>query len=120
MRKRVLSLLAGLALALGIIVAVQAPAQANFSDCPNGLVCAWTGAGATGSMATISYSGFHGQCWNSVTFARHSVYNRLGSGKYAFIYTSFGCVGNNLLQALSPNSSWSDSSTAVWSVFIEN
>lgn len=64
MRKKILAVLAGLALALGVTVAIAAPASAADTDCPAGQGCLWTNANYTGFRAQLPISVYGTTCHN--------------------------------------------------------
>jgi hypothetical protein len=95
-KQRITAILAGLALALGITIAVQSPAAAAFSDCPSGQACIWVDANGGGARMDIAFSTHVGYCWNIPAGWKNfvsSARSTYGSPYGLRLFTSTGCSG---------------------------
>jgi len=65
MKKKILAVLTGLLLVLGITLATATPAAASYSQCPAGTGCVFIDSGGNGAYAVLAFSIFqHDLCWN--------------------------------------------------------
>jgi hypothetical protein len=107
-RKRLLAMLAAIAILLGLGVVQAAPASAYWDDCPAGQMCMWSGYNGQGTMHNCGFSAHgsgNGQC-NNVPFAildaASSVLVSYGSGYDVRYYTDVNCTGS-YMTIYSPN-----------------
>jgi hypothetical protein len=98
--RRVYTLLATAAVALGLAVAVQAPAQAAWSDCPSMYVCLFDNGDGGGPPLNVVYRS-PGTCYNltSNNDRADAVFNDLGNGHGVQVYRDAGCTGGVLKTA---------------------
>ena len=109
-----------LACVLGLVasIALVTPAQAAFTDCPNGTSCVWLEANGTGSRFTVSVGSngvnvCHNMPWgfnNTVT----SVLDGYGSGLDLLLYSTSNCTTPAVLVWIPPADfgQWNFTSTA--------
>lgn len=98
MRQRILTVLAALAVIIGMQFAAPSPAHAGYNDCitPN-LVCLWEGTGGNGNQ--WSWYANPGTCVTMESFLRNkmeSFYNSLNNGKHVQFYDLPNCTGAEL------------------------
>jgi hypothetical protein len=110
MRKRLLAILAGLALGLTGVAVTAAPAQASTADCEFGQFCVWTVAGHVGGEAyhwTVP-SGSGGYCVNYGSGLNDKVDSlALKGGRSVTQYRDANCSGNTVSFHYSiPTSPW--------------
>jgi hypothetical protein len=92
MRRKVLAVTAVVALNLALMVWVESPAQAAFTDCPAGNVCLWSAANYTGILDIVHRA--PGTCYNIPSMYNDradSFYNHLGTGKHVQFYRHVDC-----------------------------
>jgi hypothetical protein len=96
MKAKVKAILIGLALAAGMVIGIQAPAAAAFTDCPNGQACVWVDAFGGGARMNIPFSTYVGFCWNLPATWRNAVSSArttYGGNNGLRLFTSQGCGG---------------------------
>lgn len=96
--KKIFAALGVVLVALGLAVAIAAPAQAAYSDCPAGQGCVWTGHYGTGSRLNLPVGTYapH-QCWTlNVSWGNviSSAKATYGSGLALYLFTSSSCNGS--------------------------
>jgi len=108
-RKRILGLLAVLAVAAGLSLVVATPASASFSDCSAGIGCVWMDANGGGTKWSLPISLYGTTChnmteggvvWDNAISSAQATY---GSGYGLKFYLSTNCGGVNELDVPSPN-----------------
>ncbi|HSJ75804.1 MAG TPA: peptidase inhibitor family I36 protein [Gemmatimonadales bacterium] len=100
MRRRIAALLTALGLGAGLAVAVEAPAQAAYSDCLSDYVCAFDGTGGSGLLVTVFRS--PGTCYNlpgSANDKADSFYNHLSNHHAVQFYDGSNCTGHLMHRA---------------------
>lgn len=109
MKNKIKAILAGLAIALGIVVIVQSPAAAAFTDCPSGQACVWVDANGGGARMDIAFSTYVGHCWNLPPGQRNFVSSAratYGGNNGLRLFTSQGCGGFSWDVKPFTNASW--------------
>lgn len=101
MRRRVLSVLAGLLLGAGAVAVAATPAQAAYSNCSNQYVCAFYGySGGLPVLFTVYRS--PGTCYNldpADNDQASSIANHLANHHAIQVYRDGGCTGGHLAVA---------------------
>lgn len=95
MRKKIVGVLAGLALVLGFTLAVAAPASAAYSECStSNSVCLFQGSGGGDPLLIYFTAGSAGACLNvnysGIENLTHSAYNRMTAHSVTY-YSNANC-----------------------------
>jgi hypothetical protein len=101
-KRKIQAILVALAITLGVVVAVQSPAAAAYSDCAAGQSCFWTGNSGTGARMDLPFSSYDpvGTCFNLYGIFQDSISSvkvGYGSGVTLDMFVNANCTGSAFL-----------------------